>query len=242
MKRNKLWLIGLALLTVLAITVWGQVPSKSFSLRPSALELSAQAQSSSTEVSPAPDDTEVNPSPVEPIPTGAPALPGPLPPVPQLTESPSVLTLPLSGDYQDPGDRFQVGILEGYKVSSIGNAPLIESGDGSLAYTVVVLPQVNGQPFDQFVTDAALAQAAQQVFQRGEGFQTTGFQTVVQGGTLISWTGSLTIGGQTQPIEGVILARQAAGTIFLLLVAATETGVDQVSSAIATLANSLQIL
>ena len=35
--------------------------------------------------------------------------------------------------YQDPAQRFQIGILEGYKVTNSNNATIFESGDGNLA-------------------------------------------------------------------------------------------------------------
>ncbi|MCG8367782.1 MAG: hypothetical protein MJA27_31170 [Pseudanabaenales cyanobacterium] len=149
--------------------------------------------------------------------------------------------LSLSGNYQDPQGRFQIGLLEGYKVNTVANSPLFESADGRLAYTLVVLPIGDGK-VTTTVTDAALVQAAQKTFQAGEGFRTTGFQPIEGGGMQISWMGSLTQQGLPQPIQGIIVARQAEANIFLLMVAATEPAVDQIFDAVSTLTGTLQVL
>ncbi|MEO0491263.1 MAG: hypothetical protein AAFZ49_17185, partial [Cyanobacteria bacterium J06659_2] len=84
----------------------------------------------------------------------------------------------ISGDYQDPEGRFQIGILEGFSVNSVAASPLFEARDGSLAYSVVVLPTGGDVGIDAPLTDAALAQAVKNTFTRGEGFQTTGFEVI----------------------------------------------------------------
>ncbi|NET36681.1 MAG: hypothetical protein F6K19_32415 [Cyanothece sp. SIO1E1] len=197
-----------------------------------------------------PPTTDTSATPAAPPAADAVAPPPPAPkplasPPPEVAPTAEIATLPLSGDYLDPQARFQVGILDGYTTSSAANSPLFEAADGNLAYTVVVVPVIPDQPLIP-VSDAALAQAAQDVFQRGEGFQATGFQLDPEGGIQISWTGSLTIGGKSQPMQGQILARQSLKAsnrnIFLLLVATTESGQEQVPAAIATLGNSLQLL
>ena len=149
--------------------------------------------------------------------------------------------LALSGNYEDPQGRFQIGLLEAYKVSTVANSPLFESADGSLAYTLVVLPIGDGE-VTTTVTDAALFRAAQETFQHGEGFRTTGFQPIEGGGIQISWIGALTQPGSPQLMQGMIVARQAKANIFLLLVAATDPSGDQIFNLVSTLAGTLQVL
>ena len=147
-------------------------------------------------------------------------------------------SLSLGGTYQDPAGRFQVGILEGYKVSSVGVSPLFESPDGNLAYTVVVRSRSSSQP----LTETSLAQIAIDTFRRGEGFIAHEFIPVKSGRVQIPWTGSLIMGGNTQPMGGMIFVSQPKKDILMLLISATQTGRASVEAAVATLADSLQPL
>jgi hypothetical protein len=149
----------------------------------------------------------------------------------------------VSGEYKDPAGRFKVGILQNYKVSPLAGSVLIESPDGSLAYTVLVRSQ--GQLALQngtatFVNDA-LAKIAQTAFQQGEGFQPGQWQAI-PGGIKLDWTGSLTIAGKSQPIGGTILVRQLPTDVAMILIAATQSATGQVPGAISALVDSLQTL
>ncbi|MBC6475307.1 MAG: hypothetical protein GDA48_22945 [Hormoscilla sp. GM102CHS1] len=147
-------------------------------------------------------------------------------------------SLSLGGTYQDPAGRFQVGILEGYNVSSAGVSPLFSSPDGNLAYTVLVRSRSSGR----LLTAATLAQIAIDTFRRGEGFIPDRFRPLGPGRVQVPWTGSLTMGGNTQPMNGMILVSQPQQDILMLLISATQTGRDRVDAAVATLADSLQPL
>ncbi|MEM8546162.1 MAG: hypothetical protein AAGF66_19475, partial [Cyanobacteria bacterium P01_H01_bin.119] len=92
------------------------------------------------------------------------------------------------------------------------------------------------------LTDAALAQAEKTTFAQGEGFQTTGFDAIPDGGVQIAWAGRLSVGGSTQPVQGRVLAKQAEQNIFLIAIAATDDGAPLVDSALTALSGSLQIL
>ncbi len=183
-----------------------------------------------------------SPSPL-PSPPSAPQIPPTLtpPPIPPASKAPP---LPLNGDYRDPAGRFKVGILEGYKVSPVTGSVLVESPDGHLAYTVVAQAQPAGNPLglNPELDSESLAKIATVVFQRGEGFQPGPTLLEAGGGIVINWTGSLTIGGRSQPVGGVILVRPSPNHILLLLIAATQTGSEQVPGAVSALANSLQAL
>lgn len=160
---------------------------------------------------------------------------------PPLTLAPA---LPMvSGRFADPQGRFQIGILDGYKVSQAGGAPLFQSPDGSLAYTVVISPlaagaEVGAEP----ALESTLVETAKQTFGQGEGFVTSGLQPLPSGGVRIDWAGRLTQGAApAQPITGKIFARQRGREVFLLLVAATEAGAAQLADAITTLGSTLTV-
>jgi hypothetical protein len=149
----------------------------------------------------------------------------------------------VSGEYKDPEGRFKVAILQNFTVSPLAGSVLMESRDGSLAYTVLVRSQ--GQLALQngtgtFVNDA-LAKIAQTAFQQGEGFQPGQWQPI-PGGIKIDWTGSLTIGGKSQPVGGTILVRQLPTDVAMILIAATQTAAGQVPGAVSALVDSLQPL
>jgi hypothetical protein len=171
------------------------------------------------------------------------ASPTPQPtPTPQATPTEaaetSPPTLPLSESaYIDPQGRFQVGILEGYNIGFAGNWPLIESPDGSLAYTVVV----KARESDRVIPSASLAQIAIETFERGEGFQPGTYQTISLNEISLPWTGSLKTGATTQPIQGKIRVRQEGARLLILLVSATESAVQDIDPAVITIADSLKL-
>ncbi|MBD0268462.1 MAG: hypothetical protein ICV77_09220 [Cyanobacteria bacterium Co-bin8] len=149
--------------------------------------------------------------------------------------------LPLGGTFTDPQARFEIGLLETMTVSSAGGSPLFQRPDGSLAYTVVVVPLAPGSADP--LPDVALVRAAEEAFGSGEGFQTTGFQAVNGGGLQIGWRGRLSQGSAPPaPVTGTILAKQQGENVFLLTVAATDAGAAQVGDAIASLAPTLKAL
>ena len=131
-----------------------------------------------------------------------------------------------------------MAILENYKVSAIADVPLMESPDGTMAYTAIVQPKITNEQF----SNQALAQMAINQFQRGEGFQPNQLQVLAPGEILIPWTGTVTIGRKPQPISGSILVRQNPDKILMLLLSATDDASEDISSAIATLADSLKSL
>ena len=155
-------------------------------------------------------------------------------------EAPAVVQI--NGAYEDPEGRFQIGILDGFSVNSVAGSPLFEAGDGSLAYSVVIVSAGGEGSLEAPLTNAALAQAVKSTFARGEGFQTTGFEVIDGGGVQIAWVGRLSNGGITQPVQGKVVARQVDADIYLLAVSATEAGAAQVDSALVALAESLQVL
>jgi hypothetical protein len=172
-------------------------------------------------------------------PTAAPVIPvAPIVPSP-LPAAPTAPPLPVSGDYKDPNNRFIIGILQGYKVSPLAGTVLIEAPDGNLAYSVLAQPQSQLGILGGVVPNEALVTAAQNAFRQGEGFQ-IGEVRSIPGGVQIDWTGNLTIGGNPQPVGGVILARQANNSVLLVLIAATNAGGDRVLGAASALSNSLR--
>lgn len=241
MKRS--WLIGcfaVAILLFTTISSIAQTPAP------------APSGEIGVPVAPIPVDPSL-PANRPPIPTASPspsprtsptaspaASPIPIAPaVPTLPAAPTAPTLPVSGDYKDPNGRFIVSILQGYKVSPLAGTVLIESPDGNLAYSVLAQPQAQLGVAGSVIPNEALVTAAQNAFRQGEGFQ-TGEVRSIPGGVQIDWTGNLTIAGATQPVGGVILARQANDSILLVLIAATQTGGDRVLGAATTIANSLR--
>lgn len=146
----------------------------------------------------------------------------------------------IAGNFDDPQGRFQIGIFEGFQVNRVGNAPLIQSPDGSLAYTVAIAPLPGGAAM---ATETDLVQVTQQTFGQGEGFTTGGVQAIPGGGLRINWTGQLSQGATPpQPITGKVFARQRDSNAFLLMVAATADREEaQVSDAIVTLGGTLTV-
>ncbi len=141
----------------------------------------------------------------------------------------------VSGSFTDPQERFQIGILDGFQVSTAAGNPLFQAADGSLAYTVAVAPlTAAGSP------EEALIEAAQRTFGNGEGFLLGDLQPLPGGGVRLNWRGQLSQGASPpQPITGKIFARQRGEEVFLLLVAATSAGEAQLSDAIISLGSTL---
>jgi hypothetical protein len=143
----------------------------------------------------------------------------------------------VSGSFEDPQERFQIGILEGYSVNSVGVNPLFQAADGSLAYTVAVAPLLAASS-----PEAAMVAAAETTFGNGEGFVAGDVQPIAGGGVRINWAGRLSQGAAPpQPITGKIFARQRDAQVFLLMVAATSAGEAQVSDAINALGSTLTV-
>lgn len=223
-KKPKFLPLGLGLVTALALIIFGQQPHMSANSPESsavAQEIYTASQpnqpakpaiSISQETSPSPSPSPaVSPSPQNPT------APNNTPPI-QPRNYPGE-ALPLGEKpYQDAKKRFEIGIIQDYKAGTVGEAPLIESPDGSLAYTVVVKPQTTANP----LTYDALAQVAVETFAQGEGFQAGGWQLVAQGEIEIPWTGKLTIGKKTKDVEGVIGARQKQNNVLVMLISATN--------------------
>ncbi|NJO19917.1 MAG: hypothetical protein HC838_07400 [Spirulinaceae cyanobacterium RM2_2_10] len=156
-------------------------------------------------------------------------------PVPTTTVQP--VTLPLAAElYQDPGNRFQIGVIQDYTQSSVSGVPLFESPDGQVAYTVAVRPRAN----DAAVAPAALAQVAIDTFSRGENLQPGAFEPTPTGGARIPWMATLSQGRNSQPMQGVMLSQQIAGRLLILTIAATEEAAGQVEPVYATLTPTLQ--
>ncbi|MDY7021726.1 MAG: hypothetical protein SWJ54_10255 [Cyanobacteriota bacterium] len=222
MRKNRLmWMAIAAVATTLLITI-----IQPFSLiKSSFVGVNIGVPTQAQQASPTP---KPSPSPAaSPAPTPTPTPP----PVPD------VEPLPLSeSSYKDPQGRFQIGILEGYNVGFVGNFPLIESPDGSLAYTVVAKPRESSR----VIPSASLAQIAIEAFERGEGFKPGSYQEIGTGSIRLPWTGTLKIGSKTQPIQGSIFTRQVDNNIFLLLVSATEAKASEVDAAIAALSDTLK--
>jgi hypothetical protein len=144
----------------------------------------------------------------------------------------------ISGNFQDPQGRFQIGIFDDYKVSRAGSAPLIQNPDGSLAYTIAIAPLPMGTAV---ASEADLVATAQRTFGQGEGF-TVGDVQAIPGGIRINWTGQLSQGAAPpQPITGKMFARQQGGNAFLLMVAATADREAQLTDAIVTLGSTLLV-
>ncbi len=240
MRRNHRRLLGLVMLVVVVATIashWLAAnmvsPLLAQSPPPSPSPLPSLAPTASTPL-------RLSPSP---LPSRSPTLSIPLtPPPPPAPPASTAVPLPLGGDYQDPAGRFKIGILKDYKVSPLAGSVLVEAPDGRLAYSVVAQAQPATAPiglsFDG--NQEGLARVATAVFQRGEGFQPGTPQIESGGGIVMNWTGTLTIGGTPQPVGGVVIVRPTPKQILLLLIAATQTGANQVPGAVSALASTLQ--
>ncbi len=220
------------------------LPSPSSSPSPGAspsINPDANAPAIGSPIDPIPGSRTTPPIPTPSItPSALPTVPVPVPSLmPSLIVPNNAPPLPIAGKHTDPAKRFEIGLLQGYQVTPLGDSVLIESPDGRLAYTV--LSQTAGQLglVSGSVTLDNLAQIARNALQRGEGFQSEAPQSIVNG-IQMNWTGQLTIGGKTQPVKGIIMAKPGNNSVLLLTIAATEAGSADLPGAIAALGESLQ--
>ena len=256
MKRNRLWQLGLGTLATLVVLVGGYFGDRE---HPSFYSTRVQAQSPGPAAPPTPAPAaQPTPAPApattpapaaQPAPapapatTPAPAAPPTPTPTPATTPAPAPVTglpentLGLSlgqGTYREDG-RFEIGILDGYQVSSVAGIPIIESSDRALAYTAIVRQRATNQS----LSPNALAQIAIETLHGGEGFQPGAVQPVAPGAILLPWTGTLSASGM-QPVSGRVFVRQVDRNVLMLVVSTTEEGQASLDSAIAALAGSLQ--
>jgi hypothetical protein len=251
MKKQLQWVvmsIASVLFVVLTAQVFAQAPAPA---PPAAVEV-APLPGSATTLPPSPSPTasptvSITPRP-EPSPTVSPissptppvpglpvpvAIPSPPPLVPQVPAAPP---LPTAGEYKDGAGQFRVATLKGFAITPMAGTFMAEDADGSLAYTVLSQQLSGTAAFN----DDYLVELARSAFGRGEGFQ-MGLRQPIPGGLKMDWTGSLTIGGQTQPMSGVILVKTGGlNRALLLLIAATDSGTEKVPGALSALSDSLQ--
>ncbi|GAB4303598.1 MAG: hypothetical protein Fur0025_44940 [Oscillatoriaceae cyanobacterium] len=256
-KKLQFLPLGLGLMTALALIIFGQQPQ----MTANSPEINSVTQEIYTASNPnrtipttansrgnsrdrlrTPEGTTaqgISPSPSPSPSPQTPAAPTTTPPTIQPRNYPGE-ALPLSEKpYQDAKKRFEIGIIQDYKIGTVGEAPLIESPDGSLAYTVVVKPQPTANPLSY----DALAQVAVTTFAQGEAFQAGTLQVVAQGEIEIPWTGKLTIAKKTKDVGGVIVAKQQENQVFFLLISATdEKGKETLLRAIKALAPTFKPL
>lgn len=145
----------------------------------------------------------------------------------------------IGGTYEDPLGLFKVAILENYSVSTAAGSPVFQTGDGSLAYSVVRVPLQSESP----LSEIGLVEVVQQTFAKGEGFQTQTFSAIPGNGLQIEWTGRLSQGAASpQPLSGTILVMQTEADAYLLMVAALDAAASQVPGVLSVLADTLTIL
>ena len=153
-------------------------------------------------------------------------------------EATSETGLALSGTYSDDGERYQIGLADGYQLDQAVGAPVFTAPDGALAYSVVVA----SLPTETPLADIALVELVQDTFGRGEGFQTQTF-TPVEGGLQVNWTGNFTPAMPPSiPMVGAVVAQQRGTAVYLLMVAAQEQAADQVPTTLSALLSSFQVL
>lgn len=267
MRRKDFVRLGLGLIAAAAIALFpmlrSQVVAQSPPPPPSVPNAAPSPSSSPTSSPGSPGSGAARPSPTTPsLPSASPSpsptssppasspTPLPSPPVPAPAPSASsAAPLPLAEgnqrDYTDPVGRFKIGLLKEYRVSPLAGSVLVEAPDGNLAYAVVAQSQPRDNPIGlipSFLNTDALAQVATTVLQRGEAFQPGPSRTEAGGGIVLDWSGSLTIGGKTQPVGGVVLVRPTPKQILLLIITATEAGSDRIQGALAALADTLKPL
>ena len=219
MKRKRLWLAAVGFLGALILGLGLSTSPGQFSNAP-VLERPVQAQQASPTRAPTPDaaapsaEADASPSPSADEDSAEP------------TENQPAAE-PAFATYQDPAGRFEIGILDGYKVSLVNGVLAIESPDGNLAYTVTTQQRATSQALN----DNALAQIAIETFQRGEGFQAGAMEPSIPDGIQLPWTGSLTLGRKSQPMSGKILARQSGNQVLMLLISATENAAGPIEDA-----------
>ncbi len=178
-----------------------------------------------------------------PTPTAVPTPTLP-PPLPSVIIPLDAKPLPIAGEHKDPAGRFQIGLLKGYRVTPLGDSILVEAPDGRLAYTVIAQSAAQlGFLTGVALTPENLAQVVRNTLGRGEGFQAELPQSI-DNGIQLNWTGTLTIGGKTQPVKGVVIAKPApvSNSIVMLTLAVTDQGAPDLAGAIGSLGSSLQAL
>ena len=243
MKRKWLWFVAVGLASALMLAAVGNLSPTGNSLQPTALlEQAALAQSPSPNASPTEDaaSPESSPSPAASpteSPTASPAAPA-ASPTPAEAPTEAVDETATLERYTDPGNRFEVAILEEYQVSNVAGVALIESPDGNIAYTVVAKQRATDAP----LAEAALTQITIEAFQDGEGFQ-PGEVTATESGIQMAWIGGVTVGRPpAQPISGQILTQQAGQNVLMLAISATEAGAENLDAAIAQISATFKPL
>lgn len=136
-----------------------------------------------------------------------------------------------SSSYQDPGGRFEVAILPGYKMTPVAGLVVVESPTQDLAYTVTVRPKAS----DRYLDDEALAQVAVETVAAGSGLVVGAFKGTDLG-VEIPWQG---IQGKA-PIFGTLFARQTNNSVLVLTLSATEAGKEMMAGILPELSQSLQ--
>jgi len=243
LKPHRLWLIGLTVITTLGLILGHSNWPDSQAQLP--LEQPAIAQvpnPPSPQDSPSPESLPQPPTSPAPTPQASPSPlpPPPSPPSPEPTptvEEPTAPPLEIGGVYEDSQGFYQIAIVQGYTVGSTGTSPLFESPDGQVAYTVLRLPRLTRQR----LTNGILAQIAVEELERGEGFVAQGYIPLDEGVVQVPWTGTLTQGRNSQPMSGTLIATQPEQDVFLVLIAATEAGADQVPNLLTTLVDGLEV-
>jgi hypothetical protein len=123
-------------------------------------------------------------------------------------------------------------------MSMVSGSPLFQKQDGSAAYSIVRVPLTGDAP----LADIALVEIVQRSLGRGEGFQTQAFNPLPGGGLQIAWTGRLSQGATpAKPVSGTVLAKQQRAQVFLVVVAALETAVNELPQVAASVFNSLTL-
>ncbi|WP_008308913.1 hypothetical protein [Leptolyngbya sp. PCC 6406] len=240
MKRRTWWWLGLAAIALIFTLVW-RVPAASVAIAepPAALiaqEPTPETEATETTETEATEATETEATETEATETEATETEATEAPETEATEANSAF--PLSGTYEDPRNRFQIGLAEGYAVSTAAGSSLFTSPDGSLAYSLIHAPLNSETP----LSEIGLVELARQVLGRGEGFQTQTFQPISTG-LQIAWTGQFTQGmAPPAPISGTIVAQQRGAAVYLLVVAAQDAALEQLPEATSALVESLTIL
>jgi hypothetical protein len=135
------------------------------------------------------------------------------------------------GTYAQAGE-FQVGLIEGYQVSTHAGIATIESPERQLAYTALSQQRANPRP----LANDELVQIAIETLDRGEGFRIGNVTSSDASEVVATWTGRL---GDT-PLSGRVLVRQVDRQVLMLVVSATPEASDRLDGAIAVLSPTLQ--
>ncbi|MCT7987299.1 hypothetical protein [Laspinema olomoucense] len=268
MKRNRLWLLGLGLLTALtlmiadnrAIHLHPQVGISNLQLNAGAAEAPArviqlaQRGSQNTPSRPSRPSSESSQPPKSP-PSSPSATPAPSLSEEEREASPVQLT---EEPYKDPGGRFTVGVLAEYlpaeneesqNEESQGERGRLEPYKIGSSAGIPLIESPDGnlaytvivQPLAtaRTLSNEELAEMAIEEFKRGEGFSPDEFKPIASGEVLVPWTG---IFNNQTPMQGTILVRQRDRSVYLLLISATDVAASKLEPAIALLFETLQPL